>query len=122
MAAAATLVLKNNADVNTNYFPIVVKTGEYAKYVDRTQGVLSLQPTAALAYSESSTTRKVSGTVTFQTLDAATGAVDTSYGRFEYSILKKQSATDRLDLRKRLAALIADAIVTAAVDNGETPW
>jgi hypothetical protein len=122
MAAAATLVLKNNADVNTNYFPIVVKTGEYAKYVDRTQGVLNLQPTAALAYGETSSIRKVSGTATFPTLDAATGVVLTSYGRFEFSIQKAQSATDRLDIRKRLVAMIADAIVSAAVDNGETPW
>jgi len=122
MAAVATLVLKNNADVNTNYYPVVVKTGEYARYVDRTQGVLALQPTAALAFSETSTVRKASGTITWPTLDAATGVVDTSYGRFEYSILKKQSATDRLDLRKRLVAMISDAIVAAAVDNGETPW
>lgn len=122
MASATTLVLKNNADVNVNYYPIVIKTGEYAKYVDRTQGVLALQPTAALAYSENAKERKVSGVVTFPTLNATTGAVDTSYGRFDYTLVKTQSSTDRLDIRKRLAALAVDAITTSAVDNGETPW
>lgn len=123
MASATTLVLKNNADVNVNYYPIVIKTGEYAKYVDRTQGTLSLQPTAALSYSETSTERKVSGVVTFPTIpNATTGVIKTSYGRFEFTIPKEQSSTDRLDVRKRLAALVVDAVSTAAVDNGETPW
>lgn len=122
MASATTLVLKTNADVNVNYYPIVVKTGEYAKYVDRTQGVLALQPTAAIAFSEGSKERKVSGVCTFPTLNATTGLIETSYGRFEYTLVKTQSSTDRLDVRKRLAALVADAITTAAVDNGETPW
>lgn len=122
MAAAGTVVLKNNADVNVNYSPIVVKTGEYAKYIDRTQGVIALQPTAALAFSETSTHRKVSGHVMFPVLNATTGLVEQDFGKFEYSLMKTHSATDRLDVRKRLAALVADAIVTAAVDNGETPW
>jgi len=122
MSAAGTLVLKNNADVNVNYYPVKVRTGEYASYVDLTQGVLALQPSAALAFSETDTTRKVSGTVVWPTLNAATGIIEKSYGKFEYTILKTQSATDRLDLRKRLAAFIIDAVATAAVDNGETPW
>jgi CRISPR/Cas system-associated exonuclease Cas4 (RecB family) len=122
MATATTLVLKNNADVNVNYYPIVVKTGEYAKYVDRTQGVLALQPTAALAYSETSKDRRVSGVITYPTLNATTGLIETSYGRFEYTLVKNQSSTDRLETRKRLGAMIADAITSAAVDNGETPW
>jgi hypothetical protein len=29
---------------------------------------------------------------------------------------------ERQEVRARVASLIADAIVTAAVDNGETPW
>lgn len=122
MAAATTLVLKNNADVNVNYYPVKIKTGEYAQYVDRTQGILSLQPTAALAFSETDSVRKVIGTAVFPVLNTVTGAVEKDYGRFEYTIQKSHSSVDRLDIRKRLAALIADAIITSAVDNGETPW
>lgn len=122
MAAAATLVLKDNADVNVNYYPVKINTGEYAKYVDRTQGVLDLQPTAALAYSETASERKVSGTIVFPVLNATTGEVDKSYGRFEFKLNKRHSSTNRLDTRKRLAAMVVDAITTAAVDNGETPW
>jgi len=122
MATATTLVLKNSADVNVNYSPIVVKTGEYAKYIDRTQGVLALQPTAALSYSENVTHRKVSGHIMCPVLNATTGLIEQDFGKFEYSLLKTHSSTDRLEVRKRLAALVADTIVTAAVDNGETPW
>lgn len=122
MAAAATLVLKNNADVNVNYYPVKINTGEYAKYVDRTQGVLALQPTAALAYSENSKERKVSGTCVFPVLNATTGLIEKSYGRFELTLNLNHSSTDRLDTRKRITAMISDAITTAAVDNGETPW
>lgn len=122
MAAAATLVLKNNADVNVNYYPVKIKTGEYASYVDRTQGVLALQPFASLTYKESDSVRTVSGKVTFPVKDATTGVTTTAYGSFTYTLPKVQSSTDRLDVRKRLAALVIDAIATAAVDNGETPW
>lgn len=122
MAAAANLVLKNNADVNVTYYPIVVKTGEEAVYVDRTSGVLALQSRASLFYRENANTRIVQGKVTYPVLDATNNIVDTEIGTFEYRIPKKLSATDRLDIRKRLAAFIADAVVTAAVDNGETPW
>lgn len=122
MAAATTLVLKNNADVNVNYYPVVVKTGEYARYVDRTQGVLNLQPLASVALKETTDLRKVSGSVSFPVLNATTGIVSSSYGNFEYKLVKAHSSTDRLDVRKRLQALIVDAVVTAAVDNGETPW
>lgn len=122
MASAATLVLKNNADVNVNYYPVKIKTGEYASYVDRMQGILSLQPFASIAYKETDTVRHVSGKVTFPVLNATTGITKTSYGSFSFDIQKDHSSTDRLDVRKRLAALVADAIVNAAVDNGETPW
>jgi hypothetical protein len=122
MAAAGTLVLKNNADVNVNYYPIRIQTGSEAGYVDRTQGVLALQPKATLFYRENKTTRIVSGKVTFPVLDASTGVVNTGLGTFEYRIPFILGATDRLDVRKRLAAMIADALTTAAVDNGETAW
>lgn len=122
MAAAGNLTLKNSADVNVVYGPVKIKTGEYAQYVDRTQGVLALQPVASLAYSENEDVRKVVGTVTYPVLNATTGVVEKDFGRFEYTLRRSHTADDRLNVRKRLAALIADSIVTTAVDNGETPW
>lgn len=122
MAAAATLVLKNAADVNVNYYPVKISTGEYAGYVDRTQGVLALQPFASLKYSESATQRKVSGKVTYPIKDAVTGVIDTAYGEFSFVLPKVHVLADRQETRKRVSALIIDAITVAAVDNGETPW
>lgn len=122
MAAAATLVLKNAAHVNTNYYPVKISTGEYAGYVDRTQGVLALQPFASLKYSESATQRKVSGKCTYPVKDAVTGVIDTAYGEFSFVLPKVHVLADRQEVRERITALILDAITVAAVDNGETPW
>lgn len=123
MAAAANLVLKDKADVNVTYSPVIIKTGEYAKYVDRTQGVLSLQSTAAISLKETDATRKVTGTVVFPvTVNATTGEISNVYGKFSFDIDKRVTANDRLDIRKRLSQMIDDAVVNSVVDNGETPW
>lgn len=122
MAQATNLVLKNASAVNVNYNPIRIETGKVAVYVDRTQGVIALQPRASLFFKESPTVRRVSGKVTYPVLDATTGAIDTASGSFELILPLKLDLTSRQETRSRLAAMIADAIVTAAVDNGENPW
>lgn len=122
MATATTLVLKDRSAVAVNYSPIVVKTGSEAAYVDRAQGVLALQPRATLYFKESAVTRTVSGKITYPVKDATTAIIDTCIGTFEMRLPLKLALTDRQEARARLAAMIADAIVTAAVDNGETPW
>lgn len=122
MATATTLVLKNAAAVNVNYNPIRIITGQEAAYVDRTQGVLALQPKASLFFKESDVTRTVSGKVTYPVKDAVTSVIDTCIGKFELRLPMKLALVDRQEARARLAAMIADAIVTSAVDNGETPW
>lgn len=123
MAAAANLVLKNNADVNVTYYPFLINTGSEAGYVDRTSGTLAAQSKAKLFFKESATTRKVSGKITFPVLNATTGVVShTLLGTFEIVCPLIATATERLDIRKRLTAMVADAIVGSAVDSGETPW
>jgi hypothetical protein len=122
MATAATLVLKNSADVNVNYFPVRIITGQEAGYVDRTQGVLALQPKASLFYRENLTTRIVTGKVTYPVLNATTGVLDSGIATFDMRLPFVLDLTSRQEVRKRLASLVADPIVTAAVDNGETPW
>lgn len=123
MAAAGNLTLKDYADVNVVYYPVRIKTGEEATYVDRTNNVLAAQSRAGIYFSESATTRKVLGKVTFPVLNATTGLLShTMVGTFDLRLPLVGTLTERQQLRKRLAALIADAIVVAAVDNGETPW
>jgi len=123
MAAAGNLTLKNYADVNVTYYPLRIETGKQAVYVDRTNSVLAAQSRASMFFSESPTTRKVSGKVTFPVLNATTGVVSyTLLGTFDMRLPLTASLTERQELRKRLASAIADAIVVAAVDNGETPW
>lgn len=122
MAAATTLVLKNAAAANVNYNPIRILTGQEAAYVDRTQGVLALQPKATLYFKESDVTRTVSGKVTYPVKDSITSVIDTCIGKFEMRLPMKLALADRQEVRARLAAFIADTIVNSAVDNGETPW
>lgn len=121
MAAAANLILKDRFDANFTMSPVVIKTGEYAKYINRIPTVLALQPTAALAYSESASVRKVSGTLVYPLADAL-GVVKTSYAKFELTLDKSQEDWNRDEILSWLKSFVADAIVEAAVINGETPW
>jgi len=123
MAAAANLILLNNAGANVTYYPQRVVTGDQATYVDRTNTVLAAQSKASLFYKESLTTRKVSGKVTFPVINATTGVLSyTCLGTFEIVIPLVATSTDRLDVRKRLTSLVSHAIVTSASDDGEMPW
>lgn len=122
MASAATLVLKNASAVNVNYFPIRIQTGDFALYVDRTSGVLAAQSKASLTYSESPVIRKVAGKITYPVLGIDGKLSHTLIGNFNLSIPTVATLAERQELRARMAAMVADAIVTSAVDNGETPW
>lgn len=122
MATATNLVLKNAAAANVTYYPKVIETGSKAVYVDRTQGVIRLQPTAALGFRESATVRNVSGKLVYPVLDAITGTLDWATAKFELILPLKLDASVRDEILARTRAMIDDAIVTSAVQNGETPW
>lgn len=123
MAAATTLVLKNAADVNVNYYPIRIINGSEMIYVDRTNAVLAAQSKASVFFSESTTTRKVTGKATYPVLNATTGLLShTPLGSFEFKLPLISTLAERQEVRKRLVALVGSAEVTAAVDNGETAW
>lgn len=123
MATATTLVLKNAAAVNVNYYPIKIVTGDVAQYVDRTNGALNAQARASLFFRESISTRKVSGKLTYPVVDAVTGLVKyTNLATFEIVTPLAATLVERQEILARAKAMIADAIVTAAVENGETPW
>lgn len=122
MAQAITLVLKNAAAANVNYFPKTIATGVKALYQDRTQGVIALQPTASMSFRESSTVRTVSGKLVFPVLNATTGVIDTCLGKFEFVMPLKLEAVTRQEILARTRAMIIDAVITDAAVNGETPW
>lgn len=122
MASATTLVLKNAAAVNVNYYPVKIQTGQLARYVDRTNTKLALQHVAQLNITESTEQRRVFGKVDYRVENATTGVIKTGYGEFAFRIPNEFTATDRQELEARLRTAVADAIVTAAVENGETPW
>lgn len=122
MASATTLALKNAAAATVNYYPTLIATGSKAVYTDRTNSKLALQSHAALMYNESSEQRRASGKVDYRVEDATTGKISTGFGEFAFRIPNAFSATDRQELEARLRQMIDDAIVTAAVENGETPW
>lgn len=122
MAAVANLTLKNNVDADVVYNPVIVKTGEYAKWVDRTTtSILGLQSTAALALVESAKTRKVSGVIYYPTKDAQ-GVLLVSYGRIEMTLHKDHTSDQRYDVYKRLIAYSGSTPFGLAVTLGETPW
>jgi len=122
MSAAATLVLKNAAAVSVNYFPRLIKTGEEAMYRDESQGVDRLQPLATLYYRQNPDTRIVSVKLTYPVLDAVTNAVDTCLFKGEFRLPRKLTLASRQEILARTKQMFADAVVQAAVENGETPW
>lgn len=122
MASAATLILKNAAAASVNYYPTFISTGQKAVYVDRTNSKLALQSRATLGYAESGAQRRVTGKVDYRVENAATGVIDTGYGEFAFRVPNSFTATDRQELEARIRQMIDDAVTTAAVENGETPW
>lgn len=122
MASATTLVLKNAAAVNVNYYPNKIITGQIARYSDRTNSKLALQHVAQLNYAESTEQRRVSGKVDYRVENATTGVIKTGYGDFNFRVPNDFTLADRQELAARARAMIDDAIVTASIENGETPW
>lgn len=122
MAAATTLVLKNASAVNVNYYPVQIVTGDRAVYTDRTNAKLALQHRASLYYGETTAQRRISGKVDYRVENATTGVITTGYGEFSFRIPNSFVLADRQEVAARLRAMIDDAIVTAAAENGETPW
>jgi hypothetical protein len=123
MAATGNLLLKNAAAAEQTYYPFSVINGDKAMYIDRTNSVLAAQSRASLFFNESTKTRKVTGKVTYPVLNATTGELShTLIGTFEFAIPLIASSAERAEIRSRAADMIDDAIVIAAVDNGEMPW
>lgn len=125
MATAANLTLKDKTDVNVTYAPLVVKTGEYAKYVDRTNTQESLQSTVAFSNGDSkkNTRRVTKGTLVFPAVtNATTGLIENAYGKFEFDLPLSFTDNQRKELTHRLSSACADAVVRTIAETGEWPW
>jgi len=123
MASATNLVLKDRNAVNVNYSPVAIETGKSAKYVDRTQSVVALQPTVRMDFSESNTLRRSTWTsVVPMARPSDPAIIDYESVKIIFTSPLAQPGTTRLESLARARALIDDAVVQAAVENGETAW
>lgn len=122
MANAANLVLKNAAAANVTYFPSRVRGGEFAEYVDRTNGVIAQQSKFTLSYRQTATTRQAVGKVVYPAFDAASGTINNCIAEFKLIAPLVMTAADRSELLARVRAAISDSIVTSALVDGETPY
>lgn len=121
MAAAANLVLKDRLAVNVTYAPIVIKTGEKAQYVDRTNSAIVQQGRATYGLIESSTKRIVTGKLSFPCVQAD-GSIETGFGEFKYTLPVVLTREQRQEVDCRTVAMITDAVCKAMVADGETAW
>lgn len=121
MPQATALVLKNAAAANVSYYPTKVRGGELAEYVDRTLGIIAQQSKFTLSYRQTGTTRQVLGKLTYPAADS-NGVVNTCIAEFKIVAPLVMTSSDRSEILARIRAAIADAVVTAGVVDGDTPY
>lgn len=122
MANIAPLTLKNAADANVTFTPQAVDPGSMAVWRDRSADVPALQGVAQVVFRESATVRHVSGKVTLPYASVDGKVIDHEVGSFKLSTPMHFTTAQRAELRARVAALIANAVVANANDNGEMPF
>lgn len=126
MATIANLLLKNNAATNVTFAPDTVRTGEYAKYADRSQGSFVGTAYASLTRKinpAATGVRKIQAKLVVPTVDAVTGALKyQGIGTAELSMPNAMTLLEKQELYARFKSLIADAVFGAAVTTDEMPW
>lgn len=126
MAQIANMLLKNYAAVDVTFAPDIVRTGEYAKYADRSQG-------SFLGTSYVSITRKINPSATgvrkvqlklaVPTLDVVTGALKyTGLFTAEAAMPNGMTLAEKRELYSRAKTAIAHAVFQGAVENDDMPW
>jgi hypothetical protein len=109
--------------VNTiTYEPRKVNSGEYAKWSQNAGSVAAMDPSLAIAFSENSKTRRVTGTVVWPVQDATTGEIRNEYGRLEFTMNNLNTASDRTAMLAALRGFAASAYFDDAVVDNESPW
>jgi hypothetical protein len=121
MASAADLSLLNAAAAAVLYKPVKIETGAQARYVDRTQGVIALQPKVEFFFNEDSSKRKLNFKHSYPVLHTD-GTIAFELAKFEFVSPLINATADRQESLARFRKAVDDAIVTAFVENGESPW
>jgi len=126
MAAQTTLVLKDKDNVNVNYVPFNQSpSSDIAFWADKTAGVLNGYRLASLQVSlpkdRTSGMSRVTGRLTWPSLDGVTGAVKhTLLGTFEVKSHASATADEKKQMAFRLASMVENAVVkTDAIQNLE---
>jgi len=118
MPAVANLTITGGAAVT--YYPKKVIAGSEAYYIDRTNPVIAGQSVLSFFMSESATVRKVTGKVTYPTLNATTNVLSyTHLGSFELKAPLQGTKAERTEVRLRTKDAIGNAVVTSMFDDGE---
>lgn len=123
MASATILTLKNAAATAVSYAVQKILAGNFIQWNDRSAINILGQSKASLECKETPTVRKVNGKLVYPTLDAITGAVvRTHLGTFELVAPLTGSKVERQEFEARFRAMILDAVVTAAFEDGDMPY
>lgn len=126
MAQVANMLLKNYAAADVTFAPDIVRTGEYAKYADRSQGSF-----VGTAYA--SITRKINPAATgVRKIQAklVVPSVDATSGMLKYQLLgtieavtpNASTLAEKRELYARLVSLVGNAVFGNAVKDDDMPW
>jgi hypothetical protein len=124
MSAFATLALQNNAGTTVNFAPLTIDSASGVASYGTSDAVYDQKSvvTASVKYpSKSSTKARLRLKVTVPLMDTVdtTKKVDEAIGTVELAFPKNMSSTDRLNLRKYVQTLVADAVTTAFATSFE---
>jgi hypothetical protein len=126
MAAVATLVLLNNAAANVNFLPDTIRTGEYAKYADRTQGSFVGTAYASITRKinpQPTGVRKIQAKLVVPTVDATSGLLKyQGLGTAELVMPNGMTLLEKQELYARFKSMIANAVFGNAVTTDDMPW
>lgn len=126
MAAFASLALQNNAAATVTFTPSKIDQNGVAIYYS-TATVIDARPMASLGVkqpSKASPVARVTGKVVVPVMNAVnTSQKDAEcIGTFELVLPKIATETQRLDTRKLLDTLLANAVTTAATQYIESVY
>lgn len=126
MAIIANMLLKNYANVDVTFSPDIVRTGEYAKWADRSSGTFVGTAYASMTRkisTQANGTRKIQLKLVVPTVDGVTGLLKyQSLGLIEVQIPNVATLAEKRELFARLKSLCSHAAVGLAVETDEMPW
>lgn len=125
MATAANIVLKDKTDVNVNYEPTVIKTGEYERYTDFTPTAAALRSQFSIAMR---TDKKRKVEITTETLsfpvvvNATTGEIRTAYVKRISEVPVEFDLNARKEVTHRSGSSANTTNVRDIIELGKGSW